>query len=319
MAKGKYAALSGKLVAVIGGSGFFGGHVAQELLSCGARLRIVSRHPGRAWHLKPLAGLGQIQFLPGDVLKPATLDYALAGCDAVVNLVGAFAGDLDGLQGRGVGRIAVAAKAGGATAFVHVSALGADAESAIAYNRTKAEGEAAVLAAFPAATILRPSVLFGEDDKFINLFAGLIAMAPVLPVFAPQAKLQPLFVDDAAEAVVAALADPAAHGGKAYDIAGPEAISMIDLNRRIGLAQGRDRLFLELPDAVSGAFATATGWLPGAPLTRQQWALLKDGNVLSGKDGLKVLGITPRPLSLFLDKWMVRYRKHGRFGAKARA
>lgn len=319
MAQGKYAALSGKVVAVIGGSGFFGGHVAQELLACGARLRIVSRHPERAWKLKPLAGLGKIQFVPGDVLKPATLAYALSGCDAVVNLVGAFAGDLDGLQGTGAGRIAAAAQDAGAGAFVHVSALGADAESPIAYNRTKAQGEAAVLAGFPGATILRPSVLFGEDDRFINLFAGLIAMAPVLPVFAPEARLQPLFVDDAAEAVAAALADPAAHGGKVYDIAGPEQIAMIELNRRIAAAQGRSRLFLELPDAVSGAFATATGWLPGAPLTRDQWGLLKDGNVLAGRNGLEALGIAPRPLALFLDKWMVRYRKHGRFGKKARA
>jgi NADH dehydrogenase len=319
MAKGKYGALAGKVVTLIGGSGFFGAHVAQELLSHGARLRVVSRHPERAWHLKPLAALGQIQFLPGNVLKPQTLALSLAGADAVVNLVGAFAGDLDSLQGDGAGRIAAAARAAGATAFIHISALGAELGAEVPYNRTKAEGEQAVLAAFPGATILRPSVLFAEDDKFINMFAGLIAAFPALPVFGPSAKLQPLFVDDAAEAVVAALADPAKHGGKRYDIAGPEQISMLDLNRRIAAAQGRERLFIELPDGVSTAFATLTGWLPGAPLSRDQWALLKVGNVLTGKDGLKELGITPRPLSLFLDKWMMRYRKHGRFGVKARA
>jgi len=319
MAKGKYDALAGKLVALIGGSGFFGAHVAQELLARGARLRVISRHPERAFSLRPLAGLGQIQFIPGNVLKPATLAYGLAGCDAVVNLVGAFAGDLDGLQGRGAGQIAEAAKSAGATAFVHVSALGASADSPVAYNRTKAEGEAAVLAAFPAATILRPSVLFGGDDKFVNMFAGLISGLPALPVFAPEAKLQPLFVDDAAEAVAAALADPARHGGKSYDVAGPEQISMLDLNRRIAEAQCRRRLFVPLPDAVSGAIATLTGWLPGAPITRDQWALLKSGNVLAGRNGLDALGITPRPLSLFLDKWMVRFRKHGRFGTKVRA
>lgn len=319
MAQGKYGALAGKLVTLVGGSGFFGTHVAQELLASGARLRVVSRHPEKAWRLKPLAPLGGIQFLPGDVRKPQTIAAVLAGSDAVVNLVGAFAGDLDSLQGEGAGRIAAAAKAAGATAFVHVSALGADAASPIPYNRTKAEGEAAVLAAFPSATILRPSVLFGPDDKFVNMFAWLISAFPALPVFGPDAKLQPLFVDDAAEAVAAALANPAQHGGKRYDLAGPEQISMMELNRRIAAAEGRSPLLIALPDAVSGAFAALTGWLPGAPLSRDQWALLKDGNILTGKDGLKELGIAPRPLSLFLDRWLTRYRKHGRFGVKVRA
>ena len=177
-----------------------------------------------------------------------------------------------------------------------------------------------MLAAFPKATILRPSVLFGPDDKFINMFAGLIAALPVLPVFGPSARLQPLFVDDAAQATANALADPARHGGKTYEIAGPEAVTMLDINQRIAAAQGRKRLFGALPDFVSGGFALATGWLPGAPLSPDQWLLLKAGNVASGKlPGLKALGIIPRPLGLFLDRRMVRYRKHGRFGSKAKA
>ncbi|HUQ13861.1 MAG TPA: complex I NDUFA9 subunit family protein [Novosphingobium sp.] len=304
---------------LVGGSGFFGAHLAQELLSRGWRLRIVSRRPERAFRLRPLANLGQVQFVRGDVTRPASLAEAFAGADAAVHLVGAFAGDLDALQGEGAGRIAALAQGGGAQAFVHVSALGARATSDIAYERTKAEGEAAVRATFARATILRPSVLFGEDDKFLNLFAGLIARLPALPVFAPDARLQPLYVDDAAQAVANALEDPARHGGKAYDIAGPEPIAMLELHRRIAAAQARSPGLIALPDAVSGLFATATGWLPGAPLTRDQWALLKRGNVLAGENGLKALGVTPRPLSLFLERWMVRYRKHGRFAAKAGA
>ena len=175
-------------------------------------------------------------------------------------------------------------------------------------------------AAFPQATILRPSVLFGDDDKFVMMFGGLVAAFPVLPVFAPTAKLQPLYVDDAAEAVGNTLARPDLHAGKTYEIAGPEAISMADLNRRIARAQGRHRVFLDLPDAVSAAFATLTGWLPGAPLTKDQWVLLKDGNVASGQaPGLAELGVTARPLGLFLDRWLTRFRAHGRFGAKIRA
>ena len=312
--------LRGKLIVLLGGSGFFGAHLAQELLSRGSRLRIASRHPERAFQLKPLGNLGQVQFVRCDITDPASVSQALAGADAVVNLVGAFAGNLDAVQGTGAGRIAAAAKTAGAAAFVHISALGADLASPTAYAQTKAAGEAAVLAAFPTATILRPSVLFGPDDKFINMFAGLIAALPVLPVFGPHAKFQPLLVDDAAGAAANALADPANHGGKTYEIAGPEAISMLDLNRRIAAAQGRERLFVPLPDFASGGFAFATGWLPGAPLSTDQWLLLKAGNTASGKlPGLKALGITARPLELFLTRWMVRYRKHGRFGSKAKA
>lgn len=302
--------LEGRIVTLIGGSGFFGTHVAQELLSRGARLRICSRHPENAWRVKPLANLGHVQFGRIDVTRPAEVAAALAGADAAVYLVGGFTGDLDALQGEGAGRVAAAAHAAGVSAYVHVSAIGADAASPVTYARTKAAGEAAVQAAFPGTTIVRPPVLFAEDDDFVQMFARLIAAFPVQPVFAPDAKLQPLFVDDAAEALVNALADPAAHGGKTYEIAGPEVITMRELNHRIAAAQERKRWFVELPDGLS-AFIAA---LPGTPINRDQWHLLKAGNVASGAlPGLAALGVKPRPLSLFLDRWMVRYRKHGRF------
>ncbi|MFM2301181.1 MAG: hypothetical protein RLZZ84_917 [Pseudomonadota bacterium] len=307
--------ISDKLVVLVGGSGFVGTHLAQALLARGARLRIACRHPKRAFKIKPLGNLGQVQFASLDVTRPETLERALAGADAVVNLVGAFAGDLDAVMGRGAGAVASAAKAAGAGAFVHVSAIGADANGTTAYARAKAAGEASVLAAFPTATVVRPSVLFGPDDQFINLFAGLIAAVPVLPVFAPTAQFQPLFVDDLAEAIANALETPAAFAGKTFELGGPEAISVADLNQRIAAAQDRSVLFAPLPDAFAGLIAALTGWLPGAPLTRQQWQLLKAGNVVSGKlPGIADLGVVARPLDLFLDRWMVRYRKHGRFG-----
>lgn len=310
--------LRGKLVTVLGGSGFFGKHLVQELLARGARLRVASRHPERAFRSKTQANLGQVQFVRLDVTRPEGIAAVVAGSDAVVNLVGAFAGDLDAVQGRGAGKIAAAAKAAGVGAFVHVSAIGAKADSKIDYARTKAEGEDAVLAAFPTATILRPSILFGPDDNFVNMFARLIAMVPAMPVFAPEAKLQPLFVDDAAEAVASALANPDKHGGKTYEIAGPEVLSVLELNQRIAAAQGRERWLIELPDFVGSAIATF-GFLPGAPITSDQYALLKAGNVANGAmPGLRALGITPRPLGLFLDRWLVQYRRFGRFGAKAK-
>jgi NADH dehydrogenase len=303
------ASLSGMVVTVLGGTGFFGCHLAQELLSRGARLRLASRTPGKAWRVRPLGNLGQMQFVTVDVTRPASLAAALACSDAVVNLVGAFKGNLDALQGRGAGRIAAAAKDAGVQSFVHVSAIGADAGSAIAYARTKAEGEAAVLSAFPTATILRPSILFGDDDAFLMMFGKLISQFPVLPVFGPQAKLQPLFVDDAAEAVGNALAMTQAQG-RTYEIAGPEVITMLELNQRIAAAQCRKRSFIELPDAVSSAIAS----LPMAPISRDQWALLKAGNVAdAGGLGIADLGVEPRPLSLFLERWMVQFRKNGRF------
>ena len=312
--------LRDKLVVLVGGSGFFGRHLAQELLARGARLRIACRHPERAFAIKPLGNLGQVQFARLDMAKPARLEAIVAGAHAVVNLVGAFAGDLDKVQGKGVGTLAATAKAAGASSFVHISAIGADAESTVAYARTKAEGEAAVLAAFPAATILRPSLLFGGDDALLNMFAGLISSLPVLPVFAPQAKLQPLFVDDAAEAVANALTDPAAHAGRTYELAGPEVLTMLELNQRIAAAQARHPLLVPLPDAVSAGIAAFTGWLPGAPITPSQWKLLQPGNTASGTyPGCHELGVEPRPLGLFLDRWMVRFRKHGRFGDKLAA
>ncbi len=316
----KDSSLDGKLMVLIGGSGFFGRHLAQDLLARGARLRIVSRNPERAFALKPLGNLGQVQFARCDVTQPEFITPALEGAFGVANLVGAFTGNLDALQGRGAGNIAAAAKVAGVAAYVQISAIGADAESTVAYARTKAEGESAVLAAFPSATILRPSLLFGQDDNFVNMFAGLISALPALPVFGPEAKLQPLLVDDAAAAVAHALANPGIHGSKIYEIGGPEVITMLELHQRIAKAQGRNRLFAELPDFASEAFATLTGWAPGAPLTRSQWKLLQAGSVASGAHpGLSELGITAHPLGLYLDRWMVRFRKHGRFGTKQSA
>lgn len=319
MSKETQRNLDGQLIALVGGSGFIGTHVAQALLARGARLRVCSRNPTRAFRIKTLGGLGNVQLVAADVTKPHTLEVAFTGCDAVVNLVGVFTGDLDAVQGTGAGKLAAIARASGAKTLVHISAIGADAGSSVAYAKTKAAGEVAVLAAFPEAVVLRPSVVFGEDDAFINLFAGLIASAPVMPVFAANSQFQPVYVDDVAEAVANALADPAKFAGRTFELGGPEAIAIGDLNRRIAKAANRTPWFLELPDGVSAAFATLTGWLPGAPMSRDQWTMLRQGNVTSGTlPGLAELGVMAQPLGLFLDRWMVRFRKHGRFGAKSK-
>ncbi len=311
------SALSGQLVTLFGGSGFIGNHVAQKLLERGARLRIASRNPEKAHSLKPLANLGQLQFVPCNLTHEASVAAALAGASHVVNLVGVFAGDLIQIMGEAPGMMARLAAAEGATALVHVSAIGPGADSPVAYARAKALGEERVLAAFPTATILRPSIVFGADDNFLNMFGGMIELLPAMPVFAPEAKLQLVFVDDVAEAVVTALEHPGEHGGHIYELGGPEQISMMELHERIAAAQGRTRRFIAMPDTLSALFAA----LPGTPMSRDQWTLLKTGNVVApGARGFAELGIAPRSVSLFLEKWMLRFRKHGRFGlSNARA
>ncbi len=310
-------ALNGKLVVLMGGSGFIGNYVAQALLERGARLRIASRHPQQAFTLKPLANLGQIQFAHCDATDRASVDACLADADAAVNLVGSFEGDLGRLMGEAPGWMAAAAARAGAQAFVHVSAITPaplDADEETRYGAAKRMGEKRVAEEFPAATIIRPSILFGKDDHFINLFAGLIAKLPVLPVFGPHAKLQPVYVDDVAEAVVHALEDPARHGGKTYELGGPDRLTMMELHEAIAAAQHRKRSFLAVPDGISALFAA----LPGTPMSSDQWQLLKRGNVSSGTcPGFEGFDLTPRPLDLFLDRWMVRYRKHGRFAETA--
>jgi len=306
--------LENKLVVLIGGNGFIGTHVAQDLLERGARLRIAARHPEKALKLKPLANLGQLQFARCNVKNAASVEACVKDADAVVYLVGTFGKDQKALQATGAQVAANAAKKEGASAFVYLSAIGADAESESGYASTKGLGEQLVLEAFPKATILRPSVLFGQDDDFINMFAGLISFMPVLPVFGSDAKLQPVWVDDVAQAVGNALADPVKHGGKTYELAGPEVVTMGELHERIAQAEERKRSFIPVPDALSAVFAA----LPGTPINGDQWRLLKSGSTASGKlPGIDRLGVTPKPLSLFLDKWMVRYRKHGRFTVSA--
>lgn len=311
--------MKNKLVTLIGGGGFLGRYIAQELLSAGARVRIAQRDPRTAWFLKPLGGLGQTQFAAVDVRKPDTVSRVVQGSDAVVNLAGILSGNFQGVHVTGSRNIAEAAAAAGVPALVHVSAIGADPESSSAYGRSKGEGEAAVRAAFPAATILRPSIMFGPEDHFVNRFAGMIASAPFVPVLRAEAKFQPVYVRDVARAAATVLArQDAGHdaGGAMFELGGPDILSMGQLIRWIAKAIGRDPMIVELPDQLGGLIALG-GFLPGAPITLDQWRMLQRDNVVAaGTNGLAALGVTPTPLDAVAPDWLVRYRRHGRFGAR---
>ena len=314
-----------KLVTLIGGGGFIGRYVAQELLAAGARIRVVGRDPRKAWFLKPLGGLGQTQFVAADVTKPDTIARAVAGSDAVVYLVGTWGPDFEGAHVAGVRAAAKAARDSGATAFLHVSALGADPESPSQYYATKAAGEAAAREAFPGAIVFRPSVVFGPEDQFLNRFAGMISGAPglfgraVVPVLRAGAKFQPVHVVDVARGVVRALTASDTHAGATIEATGPEVVTMRDLLRWLADTIGREADFVELPDVMGQAIAYA-GFLPGAPIKLDQWKMLKTDNVASGAlPGLESLGITPTPMEAVASSWLVQYRKAGRFGLRAKA
>jgi uncharacterized protein YbjT (DUF2867 family) len=285
-----------------------------DLLKAGFRVRVAERNPKRAWFLKAQANLGQIQFTAADITDAASVAQAVAGAQCVINLVGRF-DQVDAVQHIGARNVAVAALAAGAKALIHISAIGANSDSPSAYGRSKGDGETAVLAAFPGATILRPSIVFGREDGFVNRFAGLIRMLPIVPLIGGASKFQPVFVGDVAQAVATIAAAPGAHAGKTYELGGPQVMSMEQVNRWIMAATGRHKPLLPVPDVIAGLMAKLTGWLPGAPMTNDQWLMLQSDNIVGeGVPGLVELGITPQSLDATAPGWMVQYKQHGRFG-----
>ena len=305
-----------RLVTLFGGGGFVGRYVAQALYKSGARIRIAQRDPRQAFFLKPLGGLGQTQFVAADITRPDQVPRAVEGSDAVVNLVGILKGAFHPIHVDGARNAAEAAAAAGAQAFVQVSAIGADPASPSRYGSSKGHGEAAVRAAFPSATIIRPSIVFGREDQFVNRFAALARLLPVLPVIRGDVRFQPVHVADVAHAIAAAALDPRAHGGRTYELGGPQTLSMRELNRWIGEATGRVRPLIDVPDAAARLIAQLGGWAPGAPMTYDQWLMLSRDNVVApDAEGFEAFGIVPTPLAAVAEGWLTAYRRHGRFAS----
>ena len=308
-----------RLITIFGAGGFIGRYVAQNLMKAGVRLRAAERDPKRAWFLQPLGTMGQIQLMSADIRSPETVKRAVAGADVVINMVGILKGDFEAFHVTGAATVAEAAAEADCSGLVHVSAIGADPESVSDYGRSKGRGEEAVRAAFPQATIIRPSIVFGPEDNFISRFAAMGRQLPVLPVMAPNAKFQPVYVSDLGRAIAAAALEPREHAGQVYELGGPQVFTMAELNATVGRLTGHEgKPVAVIPDAVGGLMAKLTGWLPGAPITMDQWRMLQVPNVVAeGAKGFEAFGIRAQPFEAIAGTWLTAYRKGGRFSVKS--
>jgi uncharacterized protein YbjT (DUF2867 family) len=303
-----------RLFTIFGGTGFIGRYVVERLADRGARILVISRsHRSGGVHLQPLGAVGQIVVQSADLSREAALRRAVAGAAGVVNLIGILhetrRQPFAEVHGALPGRIAAAARAEGVPRMVQISAIGADAGAASAYARSKAEGERRVREAFPAATILRPSIVIGPEDGFFNRFAALARLLPALPLIGGgTTRFQPVYVGDVAGAVVAAL-DREDCQGRTYELGGPQTYTFAELMRYMLQIVGRRRLLVNVPCGLAKLQARFLELLPDPPLTRDQVELLKRDNVVApDMPGLEALGITPTPIELIVPRYLVRYR-----------
>jgi uncharacterized protein YbjT (DUF2867 family) len=315
-----------RLVTVFGGSGFVGRHIVRALARRGFRIRVAVRRPDLAGHLQPLGSVGQINFVQANLRFPDSVRAAVEGAEIVINCVGILhetgKQKFDGVQAQGAETVARAAADAGAK-LIHISAIGADAASTSAYARTKAEGEAAVLREVPGAVILRPSVIFGPEDSFLNRFAGLAQILPALPlVGGGETRFQPVFVGDVAQAVMAVV-DGKVKPGTILELGGPSVKSFREVLDFVLEVTGRKRLLLPLSFGLARLKAKVLQLLPNPLLTEDQVELLKSDNVVSeaakaeGRT-LEALGIHPQSLEAVAPTWLWRFRKQGQFAEQVR-
>ena len=305
-----------KLIAVIGGSGFVGRHVVQALARDGHRIRVGVRRVERASFLKPMGVPGQVVPMQANIRFPESLDAVVAGADVVINLVGILqeAGPqkFSALQAEGARAVAKAARDAGATQFIQLSAIGADAESYADYARTKAKGEQAVLEQYPDAVILRPSIVVGPEDQFFNRFAAMARLSPVLPVVSAQTRFQPVFVGDVAKAVKLAVDDADLSG--VYELGGPSVYSFEELMRLMLKVIGRKAFVADIPIPIASLMAKLTDWLPGAPLTQDQVKMLQHDNIVSqNARGFDELGLKPEAIEGQIPSYLYRFRRAGQY------
>lgn len=315
-----------KLVTIYGGSGFVGRYIARRMAKDGWRVRVAVRRPNDAMFVRPYGVPGQVEPVACNIRDDASVRAVMAGADVVINCVGilnvAGKNSFEAVQAEGAARIARIAAETGIKQLVQLSAIGADAKSDSIYARTKAKGEAAVMAAFPGAVILRPSVIFGSEDQFFNRFAAMSRMGPILPVVGAKTLFQPVYVDDVAQAAVLAADGKVAAG--IYELGGPEVASFGDLMKTMLEIIRRRRLVLNIPFFVArimgGAFdllqAVTLGLFNNGLVTLDQVRNLARDNVVSdGAKGFADLGIEPTSMASVLPEYLWRYRPSGQYAA----
>ncbi len=300
---------------VFGGSGFIGRYIVKRLAHKGFVVRVAVRDPEAALFLKTAGAVGQIVPLFASVENEATVRRATEGASIVINLVGilaeARAGEFDRVHAEGAGRVARLAAASGVTHLLHMSAIGADPASPSRYGTSKAAGEQAVRAAFPRATIFRPSIVFGPEDRFFNRFAAIARLSPLMPAISGETKLQPVYVGDVADAVMAALGRSDA-AGTTYALGGPRVWTFRELLEYVLQQTGRNRRLIDVPMGLARLQARLLEFVPGKPLTRDQLLMLSRDNVASGDlPGLTDLGVVPTPVELVVPTYLQRFRPGG--------
>jgi NADH dehydrogenase len=304
-----------RVATVFGGSGFIGRYVVKRLAQEGYVVRVPSRDPEGALFLKPMGMVGQIVPLYASVTEEATAHRAVEGAEVVVNLVGVLTesgrASFQAIHAEGSERIARLSAAAGVGRLVQISAIGADPASPSRYASTKGKAEQAVLAAFPGAVILRPSLVFGLEDQLFNRFAAIARVAPFMPVIAGDTKMQPVFVSDVADAVMAAQGSSPARG-KVFEIGGPRVWTFREILAFVLETTKRHRMLVDVPMGIARLLASVMQHMPGKPLTPDQLLMLSKDNVVSPNAlGLADLGIVPTPAELVVPGYLSRYQPGG--------
>ncbi len=304
-----------RVATVFGGSGFIGRYLVKRLAQRGYVVRVAVRYPESALFLKPMGAVGQVVPLYASVMNEGTAERAVEGAEVVVNLVGALtesrAASFQAIHTEGAERIARLSAAAGVRCLVQISAIGADPNSRSRYAATKGKAEQAVRAAFPSAVILRPSLVFGLEDKFFNRFADIARLAPFMPVIAGETRMQPVFVGDVADAAMAAIGSTELQG-KVYELGGPRVWTFREILAYILKATRRDRRLVKIPMGMARLQAAILQHVPGKPLTPDQLLMLSSDNVVSdGALGLTDLGVVPTPVELVVPGYLSRYQPGG--------
>lgn len=315
-----------KLVTIIGGSGFVGRYITRRMAKEGWRVRVAVRRPNEALFVKPYGAVGQVEPVQCNIRDDASIRAVMEGADAVVNCVGILneqgKNSFSAVQTEGAERVARIAAEINVSNLVHISAIGADESGESEYAQTKALGEKAVLSHFPNAVVLRPSVIFGNEDEFFNRFASMSRMGPVLPIVGADSKFQPVYVDDVAAAAVAGVTGAATPG--VYELGGPEVSTLRDLMVSMLKVIRRRRLILNQPFFVAHIIGSVLdfaqkitlGLFTNSILTKDQVANLKNDNVVSDDaKGLADLGIVPVSMDAILPEYLWRFRPSGQYDA----